>query len=80
MTFDAEVVVLDLGMPGLDGYGVAAELQRRLSDKTPPLIALTGYGQPDDVQRTKVAGFSAHCVKPVAVAQLLAAIEQLCGV
>jgi two-component system CheB/CheR fusion protein len=70
--------LLDIGMPGLDGYTVASELQQRLGDRTPPLIALTGYGQPDDVRRTKAAGFAAHCVKPVGVGEIIAVIEALC--
>ena len=76
--FRPETVVLDLGMPGLDGYGVAASIQVRLGERAPPLIALTGYGQPDDRHRTRAAGFAAHHVKPVHIAQLVATIADLC--
>jgi two-component system CheB/CheR fusion protein len=76
-TFKADVVVLDLGMPGIDGYGVAAELRRRLGDCTPPLIALTGYGNPEEIRRTKAAGFAAHCVKPAGVDEIIATIDAL---
>jgi CheY-like chemotaxis protein len=76
--FRPEAVVLDLGMPGLDGYAVAACIHERLGERAPPLIALTGYGQPDDRQRTHSAGFAAHYVKPVHVAQLVGTIADVC--
>ncbi len=58
-----DVVLLDLGLPGIDGYEVA----RRIREKTshPRLIAMTGYGQKEDRQRSKEAGFEYHLVKPV---------------
>ncbi len=58
-----DVVLLDLGLPGIDGYEVA----RRIREKTekPLLIAMTGYGQTEDRERSKVAGFEYHLVKPV---------------
>ena len=76
--FRPETVVLDLGMPGLDGYAVAAHIQERLGEHAPPLIALTGYGQPDDRHRTRASGFAAHHVKPVQVADLVGTIAELC--
>ncbi len=61
--FDPQVVLLDIGLPGLDGYEVA----RRLKTIAPHLriIALSGYGQFEDRQRSAAAGFDAHLVKPV---------------
>jgi signal transduction histidine kinase/CheY-like chemotaxis protein len=59
-----DVVLVDIGLPGLDGYGVAARLRIGLG-RDVVLIALTGYGQPDDRERTRQAGFDAHVVKPV---------------
>jgi len=61
--FDPQLVLLDIGLPGLDGYEVA----RRLKAKAPKLrvIALSGYGQVEDRQRSAAAGFDAHLVKPV---------------
>ena len=58
-----EVAMLDLGLPGIDGY----ELARRIRHQTdkPVLIAMTGYGQAEDRERTKEAGFDYHLVKPV---------------
>ena len=68
LTFKPEVVLLDIGLPDLDGYEVARRL--RASGSTVRLIALTGYGQAEDVQRTRAAGFDAHLVKPVDFAAL----------
>jgi signal transduction histidine kinase len=61
--FDPQLVLLDIGLPGLDGYEVA----RRLKAAAPKLrvIALSGYGQVEDRQRSAAAGFDAHLVKPV---------------
>ena len=60
-----EVVLIDLGLPGLDGYEVARALRSSPAGKTTALIAVTGYGQADDRRRSKEAGFDAHLVKPV---------------
>lgn len=71
-----EVVLLDIGMPGLDGYETA-RLLRRQEGVRMILIALTGYGQADDKRRSWEAGFDGHLVKPVeveAVTQLLASL------
>ncbi len=67
-----DVAVLDLGLPGMDGYALARRL--RADGATCRLIALTGYGQPEDRERSSSAGFERHLVKPVDVEQLLAAI------
>jgi PAS domain S-box-containing protein len=61
--FDA--VLLDLGLPGLDGFGIARALRAEGASRGARLIAVTGYGQPEDRARTADAGFDAHCVKPV---------------
>jgi PAS domain S-box-containing protein len=58
-----DVVLLDLGLPGIDGYAVARRIREK-ADK-PLLIAMTGYGQAEDRQRSKEAGFEYHLVKPV---------------
>ena len=63
--FRPQVVLLDLGLPGLDGYEVA-ELIRGHAELPPiRLIALTGHSQPEDRKRSKAAGFDAHLIKPV---------------
>jgi len=61
--FKPEVVLLDIGLPGMNGYEVAKEA-RRVLGKTPFLVALTGYGSGDVRQRCWEAGFDAHLVKP----------------
>ena len=66
--FRPDAVLLDIGLPDLDGYEVAQRL--RASGSAVRLIALTGYGQTEDIQRTRSAGFDAHLVKPVDFAAL----------
>ena len=68
-TFDPQVALLDIGLPGMNGY----ELARRLRELAIPdlrLIAVSGYGQPEDRQRAAAAGFDAHLIKPVALEQI----------
>ena len=60
---EPDVALVDVGLPGFDGYEVARRV--RAEDKSIRLIALTGYGQPDDRRRALEAGFDAHLVKPV---------------
>ena len=69
-----EVVIVDIGLPGLDGFEVARRLRAALG-KAPLLIALTGYGQPEDRRLSRDAGFDVHLVKPVSPEQLAAALE-----
>ncbi|MBV8608060.1 MAG: response regulator, partial [Singulisphaera sp.] len=59
------VAFLDLGMPKMDGYELARAFRARPALKGVALVALTGWGQPEDRQRTKEAGFDHHMVKPV---------------
>ena len=73
-SFAPEVVLLDLGMPKMDGYDAARELRQAPWGAGATLIALTGWGQPQDRLRTAGAGFDLHLVKPVAEADLFRAI------
>lgn len=59
-----EVVLLDIGLPGLDGYEVARRLRATDLDPPPVIIAITGYGQDDDRKRSSEAGFAHHLTKP----------------
>jgi signal transduction histidine kinase len=74
--FAPHVIVLDIGLPGLDGYAVARQLRERGDTSHALLIAVTGYGQKDDRQRAVEAGFDYHFVKPTDPRQIQAAIEQ----
>jgi PAS domain S-box-containing protein len=60
-----DVVLCDIGLPGLDGYGVAGELRQDPTTAGARLIAITGYGQEEDRRRTRQAGFDHHLTKPV---------------
>jgi signal transduction histidine kinase len=64
-SFEPHVVLLDIGMPGMDGYAVARALRTRENTKSSIIIALTGYGQPEDRTRAQAAGFTDHLTKPV---------------
>jgi signal transduction histidine kinase len=68
--FEPEVVLLDLGMPKINGYEAASRIRRLPWGKRTVLVALTGWGQAQDRQRTAVAGFDVHLVKPVTDAEL----------
>jgi len=59
-----DVVLIDLGLPSLDGYAVAQALRGTAHGRSMMLIAVTGYGQAEDRRRSKEAGFDAHLVKP----------------
>jgi two-component system CheB/CheR fusion protein len=64
-----DVVLLDIGLPGMNGYEVAAALRRQLGNG-PLIVAVTGYGQDADARRAAEAGFDHHLVKPVSPATL----------
>lgn len=69
-SFRPEVALLDLGLPEMDGYELAGRLRATPQLNGIRLVALTGYGQAEDRQRTHAAGFDAHLVKPVGVPAL----------
>ena len=75
-TFRPQVVLLDLGLPVLDGYGVAERLRARPWAGDLKLYAVTGRGQDDDRERTRAAGFREHFVKPVSPDVLRDALAQ----
>jgi two-component system CheB/CheR fusion protein len=74
--FRPEVVLCDLGLPGLDGYQVAAALRQNPATANARLIAISGYGQAEDLQRSREAGFDRHLTKPVDLSEL----ERLLGI
>ena len=73
--FAPQVIFLDIGMPGLSGYDVARLLRKRDLPTQPILVALTGWGQPEDRRRSHEAGFDHHVVKPAE----LETIRMICG-
>jgi CheY-like chemotaxis protein len=66
-----DVVLCDIGLPGMDGFQVASTLRRTPETATVRLIAVTGYGQEEDRRRALEAGFDVHLVKPVDPQKLL---------
>jgi len=68
--YQPEVVLCDIGLPGLDGYGVARKLRDNPTTATARLIAVTAYGHDEDRRRSHEAGFDLHVVKPVEPAAL----------
>jgi len=75
--FDPDAMLLDIGLPGIDGYHVAKRVRRSPDRKKTMLIALTGYGQKEDRERSAEAGFDVHLMKPVDLAQVERTLEDL---
>jgi CheY-like chemotaxis protein len=69
-----EVVLCDVGLPGMNGYEVAAALRADAVTQMAYLVAITGYGRDEDRQRALAAGFDQHLTKPVSLAQLQAVL------
>jgi PAS domain S-box-containing protein len=74
--FPADVAILDLGLPVMDGFELARRIAETPAGPQPRLVALTGYGGEGDVARTRAVGFDAHLVKPVNLASLVSAIDR----
>ena len=78
-TFRADIVLLDIGLPDMDGYQLAKQIQKDPQYHAPTLIALTGYGQQQDKLKARQAGFSHHLTKPVSITELEAVFNKLMG-
>ena len=79
LDYRPDVVLLDIGLPGLDGYEVAKRMRQQPVLKNVVLVAMTGYGQESDRQRSQEAGFDHHLVKPAEfgkVQQILATVSE----
>lgn len=74
--FKPDIVILDIGLPGLNGFDVARRLRADFPDKALLLIAATGYGQAQDFRLTRQAGFDYHLVKPLDIGRLMAIIAE----
>jgi CheY-like chemotaxis protein len=71
LDYRPNVVLLDIGLPGLDGFAVAKQLRQQAALQNIVLVAMSGYGQESDRQRSKEAGFDYHLVKPGDFGKLL---------
>ncbi len=69
--FEPTIILLDLSMPGMDGWEVQRQLRARAALKTVPIIALTALAMPEDMDRAKKAGFDGYITKPFRVGSLL---------
>ena len=77
--FGPEIVLLDIGLPGMDGYEVALRLRREASCEDALIIAASGYGQEEDIRRSKAAGFDHHLTKPLDLDALLGLLNARAG-
>jgi len=68
--FHPDVVLLDLGMPQMDGFETQRAIRASPWGASIRIIALTGWGRPEDVERTKAAGFAGHLIKPLKITEL----------
>ena len=75
-----DAMLVDLGMPGIDGYELCRRVRAQFGDHAPLMIASTGWGQPEDRRRSYEAGFDAHLVKPVEPERITALLAEHCGV
>jgi CheY-like chemotaxis protein len=76
--FQPHVVLLDIGMPGIDGYETARRLRARPWAQTTLLCAQTGWGQEDDKRRARTAGFDRHLVKPIDPEEISRLVAEVC--
>jgi PAS domain S-box-containing protein len=76
-SFAPDVVLLDIGMPGMDGYEVARLVRQSPSLRDVCLVALTGWGQEDDIRHAREAGFDHHLLKPVDMNRLTDTLRQV---
>jgi len=75
-TFRPAIAILDIGLPVMDGYELATRLRERLGRDAPRMIAMSGYGQQEDREHSRRAGFERHLVKPVDAQVIVSAISK----
>ena len=76
-SFRPDAIFLDIGMPRLNGYDACAKIRQRPWGADPFIVALTGWGQDEDKNRSRSAGFDRHLVKPVEPATIETLIQGL---
>jgi CheY-like chemotaxis protein len=74
--YQPEVVLLDIGLPGMDGYEVARSVRNEMGDDAPLLVAMTGYGQHEMNRHARKAEFDHHLVKPADMSALRELLAQ----
>jgi two-component system CheB/CheR fusion protein len=74
--FQPDVLLVDIGLPGMDGFELARRLRASGATRNSLLVAVTGYGQEGDRRRALESGFDHHLVKPVNVQALMALLRQ----
>ena len=72
-----DVILSDISMPGMDGFELLSRLRQLPNSKNVPVMALTGFGRVEDVERAKAEGFFSHITKPVDVAAIVATLQKL---
>lgn len=72
-----DVILSDISMPGMDGFELLSRLRRLPNSKDVPVMALTGFGRVEDVERAKAEGFFSHITKPVDVGAIVATLQKL---
>jgi two-component system CheB/CheR fusion protein len=77
VTFSPDVAFIDFGLPLMDGHELATLITERMPGQVPTMIALSGYGQPSDLERSRSAGFHLHLVKPIDAGGVIQALASL---
>lgn len=72
-----DVILSDISMPGMDGFELLSRLRKLPNGRDVPVLALTGFGRVEDVERAKSVGFFSHITKPVDVAQIVAMLQKI---
>ncbi|RYY59004.1 MAG: response regulator, partial [Comamonadaceae bacterium] len=75
----ADALILDIGLPGIDGHEVCRRIRARAAGPQPVVVALTGWGQDSDREHALQAGFDEHLAKPADIERLMAVLNRLLG-
>ena len=74
--FKPETALIDIGLPGINGYQVAKEIKKQYANHNVTLVAITGYGEEKDILLSKKAGFDYHLTKPINTGELIGLINK----